>query len=80
MSGRARSTVLGWRCPWSGDERDPIPRSYRLWYRLFRSTRIVKHLLGWHDWREPPAVDYGHPFGVARWSRCDWCGAVRVRS
>jgi hypothetical protein len=77
MTKPERPTVLGWRSPWSGDEADAVPRSYRLWYRLYRSTRVARHLVGLHDWHEVAIAD-GEPLsGAARWSRCDWCGLTR---
>lgn len=71
-----RSTVLGfWSCPWSGDDNDPIPRRYWLWYWLYRWTSTAKHLVGWHDWRRQGgtwAEDSPHaaPFRM----HCHWCG------
>lgn len=54
-----RTTALLLPCPWSGDEHDPIPASYRWWFRLYRASRIVRHWLGLHDWQA---------------ARCTWCG------
>ena len=62
-----RSTVLGWQSPWSGDEADPIPSRYWVWYRVYRWTRQAKHRVGWHDW--DPILIGGE--------RCHWCGAMR---
>jgi hypothetical protein len=64
-----RSTALLIPSPWSGDERDPIPRSYHLWIRLYRTVRKVRHAVGMHDWR-PWGPQMNH-------RRCDWCGASR---
>jgi hypothetical protein len=65
--------VFGWRCPWSGDENDPIPRSYRPWWWLYVWTRRVRHRFGLHDWQ----VSYPeHRYGVFRHVRCTWCGLV----
>jgi hypothetical protein len=72
------TAVLGWRCPWSGDGSDPVPRRYWAWYRLYNWTRRAKHLVGWHDWRQvgfpnlPPDSMY-----VRLHEHCDWCGANR---
>jgi hypothetical protein len=70
VSGAKRSAVLGWQCPWSGDENDPIPRRYWLWYRLYRITRQMKHRLGLHDWR--PLIGQ-----LAGGRHCSWCGEIR---
>jgi len=61
-----RPTALLIPSPWSGDEYDPIPWTYRPWYRLYRTTRQVRHLIGLHDFR--PRLDHRY---------CDWCGAVK---
>ncbi len=70
VAGDIAMSVLGWRSPWSGDEADPIPRRYWLWYRLYRWTRKVKHWIGWHDWRDRRIADQHS-------QHCDWCGANR---
>lgn len=65
------TTVFGVRSPWSGDERDPIPWTYRaLWFPTYRATRRIRHRLHMHDWRPLP-IDGG------RTKHCDWCGARR---
>ena len=69
--------MLGWSCPASGDETDQRPRSYWVWYRLYRWTRQAKHMIGWHDWRVRGAVDYDDPVYVRRHQYCDWCGASK---
>lgn len=56
--------ALGWTCPWSGDDNDPIPPRYWLWFRLYAWTRRIKHWAQWHDWEA----------SGQRW-RCHWCGA-----
>ena len=58
-----------WASPWSGDENDPTPRRYWLWYRLYRWTRTAEHWIDWHDWRTVGVV--------VRQRHCDWCGASR---
>lgn len=47
--------------PWSGDENDPTPQTYRAWHRLYRTTRRVRHWIGLHDWNSSQ-------------TRCTWCG------
>lgn len=66
-----KARVIGWHSPWSGDEHDPIPAAYRVWFPLYRATRRLKHRLGLHDW-EPR-----HPLGGPRSDHCHWCGANR---
>jgi hypothetical protein len=67
MNETARTaTALGIHSPWSGDERDPIPRSYWWWFALYRWTRIVRHRFGVHD-RDVYGPD------ETCW-RCAWCG------
>lgn len=65
-----RPKVWGWASPWSGDEHDPVPRSYWWWYRLYRWDQRFWHMLRLHDWRVLPAIP---PDGRLRY-RCDWCG------
>ena len=65
-----RPKVWGWTSPWSGDEHDPIPRSYRWWHRLYVLNQRFWHLLRWHDWH-PIRPEDGRVF-----YRCDWCGRV----
>ncbi|GAA3032292.1 hypothetical protein GCM10020000_06600 [Streptomyces olivoverticillatus] len=64
-----RPTALKIPCPWSGDEKDPVPRTYGTWLWLYETTRKLRHLLGLHDWHLVPA--YG-PGG----RRCTWCGTT----
>lgn len=59
-----RTTALGIPCPWSGDENDPVPRSYRAWFWLYKHSRIWRHRIGLHDYVYAPALS-------AR--RCTWC-------
>jgi len=66
-----RSTVWGWASPWSGDEKDPTPRSYWWWHRLYRFNQRLWHLLRWCDWH-PVQSEGGRVF-----YRCDWCGRTR---
>lgn len=66
------SKVLGIASPWSGDERDPTPWTYRPWFLAYKAARRIRHRLGLHDWRSR-AVDGG------RTSHCDWCGTNRGR-
>lgn len=67
--------VFGWASPWGGDDNDRIPRSYWVWYRLFRWTRQALHAVGRHQWRTigsgpfVPGSEYVHEH-----RRCDWCG------
>jgi len=63
VTGR-RTTALLIPCPWSGDERDPVPRSYRAWIWLYVKTRRLRHRVGLHDYEYIPALD-----GL----RCTWC-------
>lgn len=63
-----RPTALRIPSPWSGDERDPVPRSYRWWFALYRSTRKLRHLTGLHDW------NHG-----CYWY-CTWCGKAKKKS
>jgi hypothetical protein len=60
-----RSTALLIPCPWSGDESDPVPRSYRAWIWLYSRTRRLRHTLGLHDY------EYLCALGSRR---CTWCG------
>jgi hypothetical protein len=62
-----RPTALLIPSPWSGDESDPIPTSYRWWFRLYVTTRRARHLIGLHDWHHSPLHGKG---------RCTWCGKV----
>lgn len=62
-------TALGIRCPWSGDENDPTPRTYWWWFRLYKHTRRVRHLAGLHDWKTL------RPDGDV-FRRCTWCGVT----
>lgn len=64
------ATVFGWKSPWSGDDVDPIPWTYRVWVRLYWSTRKAKHWVGWHDWRERLVAQPTE--------HCDWCGKGRT--
>lgn len=63
----SRPTALLVPSPWSGDEHDPIPRSYWWWFALYRSTRKLRHLVGLHDWKH----------GVYFRRSCTWCGKVQ---
>lgn len=63
-------TVFGIPRPWSGDEHDPTPWTYWVWFRAYRLVRRSRHLLGLHDWKPSP------PGSAAQ--RCDWCGAART--
>lgn len=56
-----RPTALLIPSPWSGDEHDPVPWTYPVWFQLYRRSRQVRHLVGLHD-RDKP------------WKRCTWCG------
>lgn len=59
-----RPTALLIPSPWSGDEADPPGTAYRWWYRLYRTSRILRHQIGLHDW----------------WlGRCTWCGKADTR-
>jgi hypothetical protein len=62
-------TALLIPCPWSGDENDPAGMSYRLWFWLYRTTRVLRHRFGAHDWR--------HEVTGSGMKRCTWCGARR---
>jgi hypothetical protein len=68
---RRTTTALGIPCPWSGGENDPPPRTYWLWFRLYRVTRRARHRLGLHDWETL------RPEGSSGFYRCTWCGAGR---
>ena len=68
-----RAEVWGWTCPWSGDENDPAPRSYWIWYWLYRSNQQARHWLGLHEWHEV-RVNADPMF-----YHCDWCGDRRGR-
>lgn len=59
---RRAPTALLIPSPWSGDENDPIPATYRAWFWLYKTTRRLRHRLGLHDW-------IGYPS-----RRCSWCG------
>lgn len=73
VEAQPRPRVFGWRSPWNGDERTPIPRTYRVWWRLYVFVRRLRHLAGLHDWR----VSYPHDgYTVVRHVRCTWCGLV----
>jgi hypothetical protein len=61
-----RPTALRIPSPWSGDERDPIPRSYWWWFALYRTTREIRHGLALHDWKTR-----------ATFRTCTWCGKVQ---
>lgn len=61
----ARTTALGIPCPWSGDECEPVPRSYHAWFWLYQTTRRLRHRIGLHDWRYSPATKMRY---------CTWCG------
>lgn len=67
-----RSTVLGIPCPWSGND-EHTPLAYRAWYRLYRTTRVLRHKLRLHDW---------HPQTVWDPKRkcCTWCGHRPTRT
>ena len=56
-----RVTALRIPSPWSGDENDPIPWTYWPWFRLYRTTRRLRHVVGLHD-------------GDGTSMRCSWCG------
>jgi hypothetical protein len=62
-----RPTALKISSPWSGDENDPIPHTYRAWYVLYRSTRQIRHWFGLHDSELTRIED-------ASWLYCTWCG------
>lgn len=64
-----RSTVLFIPCPWSGDEYDPVPRSYAAWSWLYGATRRLRHKVGLHDWVQWPTGSLA--------ARCTWCGKHR---
>ncbi|MFI8792650.1 hypothetical protein [Streptomyces sp. NPDC055105] len=59
-----RPTALKIPSPWSGDEYDPIPRSYRAWFWLYKTTRQLRHRINLHDYRYVPALHCG---------QCSWC-------
>jgi hypothetical protein len=65
-----RPKVLGIPSPWSGDEHDQVPWTYRPWVLTYWAVRRIRHRLRMHDWR-PRGVDGG------KTSHCDWCGANR---
>ncbi|HMG62344.1 MAG TPA: hypothetical protein VK599_05295 [Streptosporangiaceae bacterium] len=54
--------------PWSGDENDPTPHSYRAWFWLYATTRKIRHALGLHDW-EASFLTHSR--------KCTWCGTRR---
>jgi hypothetical protein len=60
-----RSTALLIPCPWSGDETDPVPRSYHAWIWLYSRTRRLRHRLGLHDYKYVCALGS---------RQCTWCG------
>jgi hypothetical protein len=60
-----RYTALLIPCPWSGDESDPVPRSYRAWIWLYGRTWRLRHRLGLHDYEY--VCTLGH-------RQCTWCG------
>jgi len=64
----SRTTALGIPCPHSGDESDPVPRSYYAWHWLYVKTRRLRHRLGLHD---------DHPWGLGGCRRCTWCGRMK---
>lgn len=70
MRKRGNTTALGWRSPWTGDEDDPIPWTYHVWFWVYKHSRIVRHWFGLHDWKD------ARP-GPDRWCRCTWCGKHR---
>ncbi|MFE2164875.1 hypothetical protein ACFXB3_07345 [Streptomyces sp. NPDC059447] len=63
-----RPTALRIPCPWSGDEHDPVPRSYHAWFWLYAHTRRLRHKLGLHDYQA---------WGIAG-RRCTWCGHTKA--
>lgn len=66
-----RPRVWGWASPWSGDENDPVPASYRWWYRLYVANQRFWHFLRVCDWHRV------HPDGDSQLHyRCDWCGRI----
>lgn len=66
-----RATALLIPSPWSGDENDRPGTAYALWFRLYRTTRVLRHRLGMHDWRT------AYPEGDIH-TRCSWCGTRRA--
>lgn len=67
-----RTTALLIPCPWSGDEHDPVPRSYWAWIWLYVTTRRLRHRVGLHDWHQYNAE--------LEMLRCTWCGkGLRLR-
>jgi hypothetical protein len=79
MTPADKPQVLGWRCPWSGDDNDPIPRRYWIWYRLYRWANVARHWGGWHQWAAYGMVDHAgdQVYAQRRW-HCEWCGANRT--
>jgi hypothetical protein len=71
----SQPTVFGWKAPGGDSEELTVP--YRIWYRLYRAIRTVKHRLGLHDWREQGVVEYDDPVYARRHLHCDWCGASK---
>ncbi|MFD4740591.1 hypothetical protein ACFWNQ_24985 [Streptomyces virginiae] len=61
----ARTTALGIPCPWSGDETEPAPRTYRAWVWLYATTRRLRHRISLHDYER---------WGIDGGRRCTWCG------
>lgn len=61
-----RPTALLIPSPWSGDDYARIPRTYPLWFWLYKTTRSLRHKLGLHDWD-----------GILL-TRCTWCGQTRT--
>lgn len=41
---------------------------YLVWWPVYRTTRVLRHRLGWHDWESNPGLP-------GRW--CHWCGERR---
>lgn len=70
-----RPTVFFIPSPWSGDEADPIPLSYRIWWLAYVTTRQIRHWLPivMHDWEPLPEPNQFFD------KRCAWCGIHQVR-
>lgn len=66
-------TALGIPCPWDGAHVEEADWRYALWFRLYRTVRVVEHLLGRHEWH----TYYPSGGPVAGHTRCQWCGARR---
>lgn len=58
------TTALKIPSPWSGDEFDPVPWTYKYWFRLYVRTRQLRHLFGIHEMPTYNQV------------MCSWCGKV----